>query len=48
MEKTYKRLRKDSMVCITAHDKNTMRQVIVKARFLQREFGINVARPSFA
>ncbi len=39
--KTYNRLTNDSILCMTAKDRSTMRQIVVKALFFQMEFGTN-------
>lgn len=37
---TYNKLTNSSILCITAKDRSTMRQMVVKALFFQMEFGI--------
>ncbi len=46
--KTYNRLTNSSILCITAKDKSTIRQMVVKALFFQIEFGTNAGFCNFS
>ena len=39
-DETYNRLQNNSIVCITAYDRRTIRQMLVNGSFFHNEFGI--------
>ena len=44
----HKRLRKSSMLWMTAHESRTMKHMVRKATFFHRELGIRAGFPSFS